>query len=84
MAAILTNIRHLDSHFILFILNQSYMVKNKAKQVDMHWIPALFTKNGKYDMIMFSGCFHGYSPTCQLHIRSKIKVDACPKLSNDI
>ena len=49
--------------------------KNKTKKLDMRWIPALFTKIGKYDMVMFRGCFHGYSPTCQLYIRPQMKED---------
>ena len=41
----------------------------------MHWISSFFTENGKHDMVMFRGCFHGYDPTCKLHIRPKMKVD---------
>ena len=33
----------------------------------MHWIPALFTENGKYDMVMFRGCFHSYGPNPSLN-----------------
>ena len=38
-----------------------------------HWMPSFFTKNGKHDIVMFRGVFHGYGPTCQLHIRPKMK-----------
>ena len=45
------------------------------RQTDVHLIPSLFNKSRKYDMVMFRGCFHGYGPTCQLHIRPTMKVD---------
>ena len=38
-------------------------------------ISSFFTTNGKYYMVMFRGCLDGYNPTCQLHIRPKMKVD---------
>ena len=55
--------------------NQSNMVKIKTKQPDIHWIPSLFPKNGKNDMPMFIGCFHGFGLTCHLQIRPQMKVN---------
>ena len=45
------------------------------RQVKHSFAQESFTKNLKYEMVMLRGCFHGYGPTCQLHIRPKMKVD---------
>ena len=54
------------------------MVKIKIKQRDIHWISSFFTKNEKYDMVMFGGF---YMVTAQPG--SSTSEKKCPKLSND-